>query len=149
MKCLKLTERCGWIGAFLHHICWWSDLYFCIFICGPSEINRLDLGLVVEVWNKGLIWDTLIGTAWIPLNTICQSDEVSGYHQPIGMRRSVPSTVTHLSCLSGEAWKCHSHLVSHKTLRPSESCPELRWVGNAVQMVRKTKTFASNWTLLE
>ncbi|XP_051955929.1 protein unc-13 homolog B [Xyrauchen texanus] len=39
------------------------------------EINRLDLGLVVEVWNKGLIWDTLIGTAWIPLNTIHTSDE--------------------------------------------------------------------------
>ncbi|KTG01944.1 hypothetical protein cypCar_00005937, partial [Cyprinus carpio] len=38
-------------------------------------INRLDLGLVVEVWSKGLIWDTLIGTAWIPLNTIRQSDE--------------------------------------------------------------------------
>uniref|UniRef100_A0A671SB01 Unc-13 homolog Ba (C. elegans) n=1 Tax=Sinocyclocheilus anshuiensis TaxID=1608454 RepID=A0A671SB01_9TELE len=47
--------------------CWEQDLMF--------EINRLDLGLVVEVWNKGLIWDTLIGTAWIPLNTIRQSDE--------------------------------------------------------------------------
>ncbi|XP_047674292.1 protein unc-13 homolog B isoform X5 [Tachysurus fulvidraco] len=40
-----------------------------------SEINRLDLGLVVELWNKGLIWDTMVGTAWIPLNTIRQSDE--------------------------------------------------------------------------
>uniref|UniRef100_A0A3B1IL79 Uncharacterized LOC107197223 n=1 Tax=Astyanax mexicanus TaxID=7994 RepID=A0A3B1IL79_ASTMX len=39
------------------------------------EINRLDLGLVVELWNKGLIWDTLVGTAWIPLDTIRQSDE--------------------------------------------------------------------------
>ncbi|XP_055054595.2 uncharacterized protein [Misgurnus anguillicaudatus] len=47
--------------------CWEQDFMF--------EINRLDLGLVVEVWTKGLIWDTLIGTAWIPLNTICQSDE--------------------------------------------------------------------------
>ncbi|XP_056601275.1 protein unc-13 homolog B [Triplophysa dalaica] len=47
--------------------CWEQDFMF--------EINRLDLGLVVEVWNKGLIWDTLIGTAWIPLNTIHQSDE--------------------------------------------------------------------------
>ncbi|RXN30837.1 unc-13 -like protein [Labeo rohita] len=47
--------------------CWEQDFMF--------EINRLDLGLVVEVWNKGLIWDTLIGTAWIPLNTIRQSDE--------------------------------------------------------------------------
>ncbi|XP_077097961.1 uncharacterized protein LOC143749307 [Siphateles boraxobius] len=47
--------------------CWEQDFMF--------EINRLDLGLVVEVWSKGIIWDTLIGTAWIPLNTIRQSDE--------------------------------------------------------------------------
>lgn len=41
-----------------------------------SEINRLDLGLIVEVWNKGLIWDTMVGTAWIPLKNIRQSEEV-------------------------------------------------------------------------
>ncbi|XP_063081844.1 protein unc-13 homolog B isoform X2 [Cavia porcellus] len=39
------------------------------------EISRLDLGLSVEVWNKGLIWDTMVGTVWIALNTIRQSDE--------------------------------------------------------------------------
>ncbi|XP_072564960.1 protein unc-13 homolog B-like [Paramormyrops kingsleyae] len=39
------------------------------------EINRLELGLIVEMWNKGLIWDTMVGTAWIPLNSIRQSDE--------------------------------------------------------------------------
>lgn len=44
-----------------------------------SEINRLDLGLTVEVWNKGLIWDTMVGTVWIPLRTIRQSNEVSGW----------------------------------------------------------------------
>uniref|UniRef100_A0A8C0EXU6 Unc-13 homolog A n=1 Tax=Bubo bubo TaxID=30461 RepID=A0A8C0EXU6_BUBBB len=46
--------------------------------CLPSwgdEINRLDLGLTVEVWNKGLIWDTMVGTVWIPLRTIRQSNE--------------------------------------------------------------------------
>uniref|UniRef100_A0A8C3R8T2 Unc-13 homolog A n=1 Tax=Cyanoderma ruficeps TaxID=181631 RepID=A0A8C3R8T2_9PASS len=42
---------------------------------GDSEINRLDLGLTVEVWNKGLIWDTMVGTVWIPLRTIRQSNE--------------------------------------------------------------------------
>lgn len=41
-----------------------------------SEINRLDLGLTVEVWNKGLIWDTMVGTLWIPLRSIRQSNEV-------------------------------------------------------------------------
>ncbi|MEE6487789.1 hypothetical protein FKM82_015026 [Ascaphus truei] len=39
------------------------------------EISRLDLGLTVEVWNKGLIWDTMVGTVWIPLRTIRQSNE--------------------------------------------------------------------------
>ncbi|XP_041752802.2 protein unc-13 homolog A-like [Coregonus clupeaformis] len=38
------------------------------------EINRLDLGLTVEVWNKGLIWDTMVGTVWIPLHSIHQSN---------------------------------------------------------------------------
>ncbi|XP_032069103.1 protein unc-13 homolog B-like isoform X2 [Thamnophis elegans] len=39
------------------------------------EISRLDLGLIVEVWNKGLIWDTMVGTAWIALESVRQSDE--------------------------------------------------------------------------
>uniref|UniRef100_A0A3Q2G642 Unc-13 homolog B n=1 Tax=Cyprinodon variegatus TaxID=28743 RepID=A0A3Q2G642_CYPVA len=47
--------------------CWEQDFMF--------EINRLDLGLIVEVWDKGLIWDTMVGTAWIPLKTIRQSEE--------------------------------------------------------------------------
>ncbi|XP_016298115.1 protein unc-13 homolog A-like isoform X1 [Sinocyclocheilus anshuiensis] len=47
--------------------CWEQDFMF--------EINRLDLGLTVEVWNKGLIWDTMVGTLWIPLHSIRQSNE--------------------------------------------------------------------------
>uniref|UniRef100_A0A8C8BMS4 Protein unc-13 homolog A n=1 Tax=Otus sunia TaxID=257818 RepID=A0A8C8BMS4_9STRI len=47
------------------------------------EINRLDLGLTVEVWNKGLIWDTMVGTVWIPLRTIRQSNEVGTLLIPI------------------------------------------------------------------
>uniref|UniRef100_A0A3B3VVZ9 Unc-13 homolog A n=1 Tax=Poecilia latipinna TaxID=48699 RepID=A0A3B3VVZ9_9TELE len=47
--------------------CWEQDFMF--------EINRLDLGLTVEVWNKGLIWDTMVGTVWIPLGSIRQSNE--------------------------------------------------------------------------
>lgn len=51
------------------------QLLFCISF--HSEINHLESGLVVELWNKGLIWDTMIGTALIPLDTIRQSDEVT------------------------------------------------------------------------
>uniref|UniRef100_A0A7N8WV19 Protein unc-13 homolog B-like n=1 Tax=Mastacembelus armatus TaxID=205130 RepID=A0A7N8WV19_9TELE len=47
--------------------CWEQDFMF--------EISHLESGLVVELWNKGLIWDTMIGTALIPLHTIRQSDE--------------------------------------------------------------------------
>ncbi|XP_069784738.1 protein unc-13 homolog A isoform X3 [Narcine bancroftii] len=47
--------------------CWEQDFMF--------EINRLELGLTVEVWNKGLIWDTMVGTVWIPLRSIRQSNE--------------------------------------------------------------------------
>ncbi|KAM4548596.1 protein unc-13 homolog A [Odontesthes bonariensis] len=47
--------------------CWEQDFMF--------EINRLDLGLTVEMWNKGLIWDTMVGTLWIPLRSIRQSNE--------------------------------------------------------------------------
>lgn len=34
----------------------------------------------MEVWNKGLIWDTMVGTVWIPLRTIRQSNEVTAGH---------------------------------------------------------------------
>ncbi|XP_067086458.1 protein unc-13 homolog A [Osmerus mordax] len=47
--------------------CWEQDFMF--------EISRLDLGLTVEVWNKGLIWDTMVGTLWVPLHSIRQSNE--------------------------------------------------------------------------
>ncbi|KAG7220474.1 hypothetical protein INR49_018193, partial [Caranx melampygus] len=51
--------------------CWEQDFMF--------EINHLESGLVVELWNKGLIWDTMIGTALIPLDAIRQRDQESGH----------------------------------------------------------------------
>ncbi|MGH0127320.1 UNVERIFIED_CONTAM: hypothetical protein FKN15_030815 [Acipenser sinensis] len=35
-----------------------------------NEISDLERGLTVEVWDKGFIWDTLLGTVWIPLKTV-------------------------------------------------------------------------------
>lgn len=114
-------------------------------ICVPSEINRLDLGLVVEVWSKGLIWDTLIGTAWIPLNTIRQSDEVSWHHQPIGIQRTCPQE-SHILTQLSIWWGMKVPLPPLFTwyIRPSESCPELRWVGKAFQMMWNFAWTASN-----
>ncbi|KAK8376834.1 hypothetical protein O3P69_010040 [Scylla paramamosain] len=39
------------------------------------ETNRLDTGLLVEVWNKGLIWDKALGYLWLPLTNIQYSNE--------------------------------------------------------------------------
>ncbi|XP_078097612.1 unc-13 homolog C isoform X3 [Mustelus asterias] len=47
--------------------CWEQDYMF--------EINDLRKGLVVEVWDKGLIWDTHLGTVWIPLKKIEHATE--------------------------------------------------------------------------
>jgi len=41
-----------------------------------SETARVDVGLAVELWNKGVLWDKLLGTHWIPLTTIRQTNEV-------------------------------------------------------------------------
>lgn len=73
-----LTLNChgkSWHFQFHFCSCCFESLFrSALFI--PSEINRLDLGLTVEVWNKGLIWDTMVGTLWIPLSSIRQSNEV-------------------------------------------------------------------------
>ncbi|XP_051924838.1 protein unc-13 homolog B-like isoform X6 [Hippocampus zosterae] len=47
--------------------CWEQDFMF--------EIRHQNSPLVAELWNKGLIWDTLIGTALLPLDAIHQSNE--------------------------------------------------------------------------
>ncbi|KAK3874803.1 hypothetical protein Pcinc_020283, partial [Petrolisthes cinctipes] len=36
---------------------------------------RLDTGLLVEVWNKGLIWDKAVGYLWLPLTNVQYSNE--------------------------------------------------------------------------
>ncbi|XP_053727920.1 uncharacterized protein LOC128763129 isoform X1 [Synchiropus splendidus] len=47
--------------------CWEQDFMF--------EVNHQESGLVVELWNKGLIWDTMIGTALLRLDSIRQSEQ--------------------------------------------------------------------------
>lgn len=38
---------------------------------------RLDTGLIIEVWNKGMLWDSLLGLNWLPLQKIHHSNQVS------------------------------------------------------------------------
>jgi len=44
-----------------------------------SETARVDVGLAVELWNKGMLWDKLMGTHWLPLTTVKQSNKVILY----------------------------------------------------------------------
>ena len=41
-----------------------------------SEVSDLDTGLLLEVWEKGMLWDKAIGYYWCPLNTIPFSKQV-------------------------------------------------------------------------
>ncbi|RWS16439.1 protein unc-13 A-like protein [Dinothrombium tinctorium] len=40
------------------------------------ETNRMDTGLLVELWNKGMLWDKLLGCHWMPLMGIQFATEV-------------------------------------------------------------------------
>ncbi|KAK3097666.1 hypothetical protein FSP39_011924, partial [Pinctada imbricata] len=46
--------------------CWEQDFMF--------ETNCLDTGLIVEIWNKGMLWDKLLGVCWLPLRKIPHSN---------------------------------------------------------------------------
>lgn len=37
---------------------------------------RLDTGLIVELWNKGMLWDKLLGLHWLPLTKVHHSNKV-------------------------------------------------------------------------
>ena len=41
-----------------------------------SDAQHVDNGLAVELWNKGVLWDKLLGTHWIPLTAIRQTNQV-------------------------------------------------------------------------
>ncbi|XP_077287918.1 protein unc-13 homolog A-like [Arctopsyche grandis] len=47
--------------------CWEQDFLF--------ETNDVTAGLLVEVWNKGMIWDRAIGYHWLPLPSVHISNE--------------------------------------------------------------------------
>ena len=46
-----------------------------------SELNEFDSGLTIELWNRGILWDNLLGLYWLPIVNIkhsnVDSDEVN------------------------------------------------------------------------
>lgn len=41
-----------------------------------SETSRLDTNLIIELWNKGILWDKIIGYLCVPLNKIPMLENV-------------------------------------------------------------------------
>lgn len=66
-KCVLNCELCTCTRSETHVACLVSDC---------SETMRLDSGLVIELWNKGMLWDKLIGTHWLPLISVKHSNQV-------------------------------------------------------------------------
>ena len=50
-----------------------------------SEVTDLDTGLLLEVWEKGMLWDKAIGYYWCPLNTIPFTKQVGHTHNIAGI----------------------------------------------------------------
>ncbi|XP_047532779.1 phorbol ester/diacylglycerol-binding protein unc-13-like [Vanessa atalanta] len=50
--------------------CWEQDFLF--------EINDINLGLLVEVWNKGVIWDRALGYHYLPLTSVAYDEQECG-----------------------------------------------------------------------
>ena len=42
-----------------------------------SEIDDVETGLLIEVWDKGMLWDKAIGYFWAPLQSLQFSAVVS------------------------------------------------------------------------
>ncbi|XP_045501417.1 myb-like protein K [Colias croceus] len=50
--------------------CWEQDFLF--------EINDINLGLLIEVWNKGVIWDRALGYHYLPLTSVAYDEQECG-----------------------------------------------------------------------
>ena len=50
-------------------------LFQCLTFCFSETVN-VDSVLVIEVWNKGFLWDKLLGVHLLPLTSVRVSKEV-------------------------------------------------------------------------
>lgn len=52
------------------------SLIVCVFVLF-SEICADGKGFIIELWKKGLLWDSILGVLWIPLATVEHATDVS------------------------------------------------------------------------
>ena len=58
------------------------------FFCFFSEIDEIETGLLIEVWDKGMLWDKAIGYFWAPLQSLQLSAVVRLIHYYLKIRQS-------------------------------------------------------------
>ncbi|XP_071964537.1 protein unc-13 homolog B-like isoform X3 [Antedon mediterranea] len=81
------------------------------------ETNQLDHGLIIELWTKGLIWDTLLGTAWVPLINIRQSNK-EGDGEWLSLDREVEMKNGHITGTSNPTG--HTVLIDARFELPTD-----------------------------
>lgn len=54
----------------------WQSVSESVFVHFYSETAHLDTSLLIEVWDKGMLWDTKLGAKLVPLRAIRHSNEV-------------------------------------------------------------------------
>lgn len=65
----------------------WNEEFF-------FEVNELDMGLTIELWNRGMVWDKLLGIHWLPLGNIYRSRATNVYELDNDLRVSLDSELS-------------------------------------------------------
>lgn len=60
-----------------------------------SEIGADEKGFTVELWKKGLLWDSILGVLWIPLSSV----EHATYVSWLSVKIQTVSKIQWISCV--------------------------------------------------
>ena len=61
-------------------------MVYVLYFLSRSELSSLETGLLIEVWDKGMLWDKVIGYYWAPLRLLqATPTELGGKWLPLDM----------------------------------------------------------------